>query len=129
MIETVNLDTGLTDAQTAAARYLVEGVKAVDVAEILEVDESTISRWRRKPQFVALMASIAADANRELVGRMVELTHKALDVLDEALDYRHDPNIKLRAAIAIINASGVTRMSRTAASASSTEAIETGTEG
>ena len=127
MTEHINLDTGLTDAQQAAARYLSEGVKAVDVAETLGVDESTISRWRRKPKFVAAMASITADANRELVGRLAELTHKAFDVLDEALDYRHDRAIKLRAAIAIINASGVTRMSRTAAS--STEAIETGTEG
>ena len=43
------------------------------------------------------------------VGRLVDLTEKALDVLDDTLDYQYDRRIKLRATIAILQFSGIGR--------------------
>lgn len=115
MAEAVDINSGLTEVQIEAARQLAVGCKAVDVAEALGVDESTVSRWRRKPAFIAAVQAVHAEANAEVIGRMADLTHRALDVLEALLEYRHDPNLKLRAALGIIGASGITRMTKTAA--------------
>ncbi|HSO82196.1 hypothetical protein [Thiocapsa sp.] len=55
---------------------------------------------------------------------MADLTHRALDVLEALLEYRHDPNLKLRAALGIIGASGITSMTKAAAATSSADAGE-----
>lgn len=112
--EAVGLD-GLTDPQREGARLMAQGYKQRDIAETVGVDEATVSRWKRRPAFVALVQAIHAEANAEIIGRMADLTHRALDVCESLLEYRHDPGLKLRAAIAIINASGITRMSKAAA--------------
>lgn len=115
MTDAIDISTGLTEQQIEAARLIAQGCKAVDVADMVGVDESTISRWRRKAPFTALVQQISTEAHLEVVGRMADLTGRALDVLEGLLEYRADPGVKLRAAIAIINASGITRMSRAAA--------------
>ncbi|MBK1643590.1 hypothetical protein CKO25_02735 [Thiocapsa imhoffii] len=122
MTDAIDITSGLTEAQTEAANLIAQGVKAVDVAEAVGVDESTVSRWRRKAPFAALVQRINSEAHLEVIGRMTDLTNRALDVLEDLLDYRHDPGVKLRAAIAIVNASGITRMTR--ASAHAAEAVE-----
>ncbi|EGV19029.1 phBC6A51 family helix-turn-helix protein [Thiocapsa marina] len=125
MTEPVDIDTGLTEAQIRAAHLLAQGCKACDVADEAGVDESTVSRWRRKPAFAALVQSITAEAHQEIVGRMAELLHRSLDVIDEMLSYRHDPNIKLRAAIALLNASGITRMMKASAQTAEVDSGDT----
>jgi transcriptional regulator with XRE-family HTH domain len=115
MAEAIDIDSGLTEAQTRAAQLIAKGWKACDVAEDLGVDESTISRWRRKAAFAALVQTINAEANQEIVARMSDLLLRSLDVIEELLDYRHNPNVKLRAAIALLNVSGLNRTMRAAA--------------
>jgi hypothetical protein len=124
MTEPVDIESGLTEAQIRAAHLLAGGWKACDVAEDIDVDESTVSRWRRKPAFIALVQSITAEAHQEIIGRMAELLHRSLDVIEEMLSYRHDPNIKLRAAVALLNASGITRMMKTSAQTAEVDANE-----
>ncbi len=114
--EAIGLD-GLTDPQREGARLMAAGYKQRDIAEAVCVDEATVSRWKRRPAFIALVQAIHAESNAELAARMAELVDKALDVCESLLEYRHDPNLKLRAAIAIINASGITRMTRAAQTA------------
>ena len=83
------------------------GWRGVDIAEHLDVAPETVSRWRKKPEYVAAIEAILSEAHSEAAGRMVELTDKALDVLEETLDYKYDRRIKLRAAIALLQLSGV----------------------
>ncbi|WP_296696127.1 hypothetical protein [Thiocapsa sp. UBA6158] len=114
MTEPVDINSGLTEVQIEAARQLACGCKACDVADEVGVDESTISRWRRKPAFAALVQRITADAHSEVIGRMGEMLHLALDVIEESLRYP-DPTIRLRGAVAVLNASGITRMMKASA--------------
>ncbi|QVL46678.1 MAG: hypothetical protein KFB96_12935 [Thiocapsa sp.] len=114
MAEAVDIENGLTEVQIEAARLLACGCKATDVASECGVDESTISRWRRKPAFAALVQRITSDAHLEVVGRMGELLHLALDVIEESLRYP-DPSIRLRGAVALLNVSGLGRTMKVSA--------------
>lgn len=104
--EVIGID-GLTDQQREGARLAAAGWRGVDIAEHLDVAPETVSRWRKKPEYVAAIEAILSEAHSEAAGRMVELTDKALDVLEETLDYKYDRRIKLRAAIALLQLSGV----------------------
>ena len=68
-----------------------------------------MSRWRKKPEYVAAVEAILSEAQSEFAGRMVELTEKALDVIDEMLDFNIDKCLKLRAAISLLQLSGIGR--------------------
>jgi transposase-like protein len=117
MSDTVSLDTGLTEQQEVAALLLASGAKAVDVADELGIDESTVSRWRRKAAFIARIKAHQADAQAEIMARMGDLVHEALDVVESLLTYPHDKSLQLRAAGLILSAAGVSRMSRASATA------------
>jgi hypothetical protein len=106
--EVIGID-GLTDQQRKGARLAAAGWRGVDIAEHLGVAQETVSRWRKKPEYVGAVEAILSDARLELAGRMADLTDKALDVIEDALDYKYDCRIKLRAAIALLQLSGVGR--------------------
>jgi hypothetical protein len=65
-----------------------------------------------------------SEARSEVARRMVELTDKALDVMDDMLEYRYDSSLKLRAASALLQISGIGRAMSTAASAKGANARE-----
>lgn len=122
--EVIGID-GLTDQQREGARLAAAGWRGVDIADHLGIAQETVSRWRKKPEYVAAIEAIFAETRAEVAGRMSELTNKALDVLDEMLDYRYDPALKLRAASTVLQISGVARALSAGASAGSKG--ETGT--
>ena len=78
-------------------------------ANNLGVAQETVSRWRKKPEYVAAIEAILSEARLEVAGRMADLTDKALDVIEDTLDYKYDRRVKLRAAIALLQLSGVGR--------------------
>ena len=114
--EVIGID-GLSDQQREGARLAAAGWRGVDIAEHLGVAQETVSRWRQKPEYIAAIEAILSAARSETVGRLTELTDKALDVIDEMLDYRYDKSLKLRAAVALLQISGIGRAMSTAASA------------
>ena len=61
------------------------------------------------PEYVAAIEVILSEARLEVAGRMADLTDKALDVIEDTLDYKYDRRVKLRAAIALLQLSGVGR--------------------
>lgn len=89
----------------------------MDIAEHLGVAQETVSRWRKKPEYIAAIEAILSAARPETVGRLTELTDKALEVIDEMLDYRYNKSLKLRAAVVLLQISGIGRAMSTAASA------------
>ncbi len=121
--EVVGLD-GLSDQQREGARLAAAGWRGVDIADHLGVAQETVSRWRQKPEYIAAVEAILSEARSETVGRLAELTDKALDVMDEMLEYRYDKSLKLRAAVALLQISGISRAMSTAASATGANARE-----
>jgi hypothetical protein len=110
--EVVGLD-GLTDQQREGARLAAAGWRGVDIAEHLDVAPETVSRWRKKPEYVAAIEAILSEARSEVAGRMVELTDKALDVVEQTLEHPFDRALKLRAAVALLQVSGIGRAMQT----------------
>lgn len=106
--EVIGID-GLTDQQREGARLAATGWRGVDIAEHLGVAQETVSRWRKKPEYVAAIEAILSEARLEVAGRMADLTDKALDVIEDTLDYKYDRRVRLRAAIALLQLSGVGR--------------------
>ena len=106
--EVIGID-GLTDQQREGARLAAAGWRGVDIAEQLGVAQETVSRWRKKPEYVAAIEAILSEARLAVAGRMADLTDKALDVVEDTLDYKYDRRVKLRAAIALLQLSGVGR--------------------
>lgn len=106
--EVIGVD-GLTDQQREGARLAATGWRGVDIAEHLGVAQEAVSRWRKKPEYVAAIEVILSEARLEVAGRMADLTDKALDVIEDTLDYKYDRRVMLRAAIALLQLSGVGR--------------------
>ena len=106
--EVIGID-GLTDQQREGARLAATGWRGVDIAEHLGVAQETVSRWRKKPEYVAAIKAILSEARLGVAGRMADLTDKALDVIENTLDYKYDRRVQLRAAIALLQLSGVGR--------------------
>jgi hypothetical protein len=110
--EVIGID-GLTDQQREGARLAAAGWRGVDIAEHLDVAPETVSRWRKKPEYVAAIEAILSEARSEVAGRMVELTDKALDVVEQTLEHPFDRALKLRAAVALLQISGIGRAMQT----------------
>jgi len=106
--EVIGID-GLTDQQREGARLAATGWRGVDIAEHVGVAQETVSRWRKKPEYAAAVEAILTEARLEVAGRMADLTDKALDVIEDTLDSKYDRRVKLRAAIAVLQLSGVGR--------------------
>jgi hypothetical protein len=49
----------------------------------------------------------AGKARSEVAGRMIKLTHKVLDVVEQTLGHPYDRALKLRAAVALLLISGI----------------------
>jgi transcriptional regulator len=113
--EVIGID-GLTDQQCEGARLAATGWRGVDIADHLDVASETVSRWRKKAEYIAAIEAILSEVRSEVAGRMVELADKALDVIDETLDHAYDRSLKLRAAVALLQISGIGRAMSTAAS-------------
>lgn len=110
--EVIGID-GLTDQQREGARLAAAGWRGVDIAEHLGVAQETVSRWRKKPEYVTAIEAILREARLEVAGRMLGLTDKALEVIEGTLDYKYDRHVMLRAAIALLQLSGSGRVAPT----------------
>jgi transposase len=109
---------GGDDARLEGMRLLAEGLRVLDVAEQLGVDEKTVRRWRDSPEGAkelaaarearaATFANAAEDARRVLR----EATARAAQVLVEQLD-ESDPAARSLAARTILDRVGVPRTER-----------------
>lgn len=98
------LEHELTPIQQRAAVLLAQGLSAREVARRLDIDDHTISRWKRDPAFMAAIAAageaIDASIRAELAEFGADLRRakgEALAALREILR-AEDPADRLRAA-------------------------------
>lgn len=111
--EAVGMD-GLTGPQREAVPMLAVGTRGIDVAESVGVTPETVSRWMKQKVFRAAVARAVADMDHEATGYLRELTMHALGVLEELLK-AGDPAVRSKAAIAILQTSGISRAMKAAA--------------
>jgi hypothetical protein len=106
--EVIGID-GLTDQQREGVRLAATGWRGVDIAEHLGVAQETVSRWRKKPEYVAAIEVILSEARLEVAGRMADLTDKALDVIEGTLDCKYDRRVSFEPPSRLLQLSGVGR--------------------
>lgn len=106
----VGIESGLTNQQQKGAELAAAGWSGVDIADELGVRQETVSRWRKLPAWQAEYERILSEARAELAGRIMELSSAALDRLADLLDYPHDPGVRLRAAVAVLQIAGAGRV-------------------
>lgn len=115
---------GLSDTQREGARLAASGWQGVDIAEHLGVTQETVSRWRRKPEYIRAIEGHLASARVEVTARIGDMIQKALDVVEDQMDYQFDRALKLRAAIALLQLAGVGRTMTAATKGARSEGIE-----
>lgn len=103
----VGIEDGLTDQQRRGAELAAAGWSSVDIAAKLGIRQETVSRWRKLPQWQAAHDAIVSEIRGELQASLHELAGKALAELEELVEYRHDPGIRLRAAISLLQQAGI----------------------
>ena len=69
-----------------ALELLLLGKSNSTVARALEVDRSTIARWRQEPDFSELYQSQKSELQSEVKERLSLLTNQAIDVFQGALE-------------------------------------------
>jgi hypothetical protein len=105
--EPVGIEDGLTDQQRRGAELAAAGWSGVDIAHELGIRPETVSRWRRLPQWQAALEAITSEVRGELQASLHELAGKALAELEALVEYRHNPTIRLRAAVALLQMAGI----------------------
>ena len=98
--------------QLTAVKLLSIGTPANQVAAQLEVSTMTIYRWKRMPEFEAMVGSIALSGLEEIAKKMNATTLTAVETLQEILCNMNEPvNLRLKAALGVLhNAASVNNM-------------------
>jgi hypothetical protein len=103
----VGIEDGLTDQQRRGAELAAAGWSGVDIASELGIRQETVSRWRKLPAWQAAHDAIVNEVRGELRASLHLLAGKALAELEELVEYRHDPGIRLRASVALMRMAGI----------------------
>lgn len=77
----------LSPVQLNAAELLATGLGVVKVAELLNLNRHTVTRWRtRNPFFIAAVNSTRKELWSEAQERLRGMVNKAIDVMEASLD-------------------------------------------
>ncbi|MCU1398494.1 MAG: hypothetical protein JWN62_1603 [Acidimicrobiales bacterium] len=91
---------------TALAQLLATGVTQAQAAAAFGVSDRTIRRWVSDAHVAAAIRECEEEHLSRLTAGVVDLGHRALEVVRELLD-AEDPRLRLRAAAVSLHASGV----------------------
>jgi predicted transcriptional regulator len=87
-----------------AAALAAAGVSQAKIAQELGVSESTISRWKKRPDYQAARNGILKDIVETASNRLRSLTLKAVSVLRDTVEDPHASTCdRIRAATAILD--------------------------
>lgn len=104
--EAVSIDDGLTAQQRHGAELAAIGWSNTNIAENVGVRRETVSRWHKLPAFRRVVAQLVDEHRAEQIGYLGELSTKAMAAIEDLLIYS-DPNIRLKAAVAVLGLSGL----------------------
>jgi len=91
-----------TNARASVIAALACGATVAEAAKQVGINESTIWRWRRQPDFIKEVEGAKADLIATAVGRLSDSAAAAVGTLRELLADTSPPNVRLGAARAIL---------------------------
>jgi transposase-like protein len=91
----------LNEKQRAAIELLVSGKSYTAVAKAINIDRSTLFRWRQDALFQQALEERHMELWSEATQRLRGLVHPSLDVLEADLNQRYD-RARFRAAATIL---------------------------
>lgn len=90
--------------RATAADLMAGGMNDAEVASVIGVHASTVTRWRHRPEMTAEIQRIQRNASQGARARLAHCVHGALDVLmDLAQGVNVDSEVRLKAAIAVVD--------------------------
>ena len=104
MPENARFDKELTPDQLTALELLAGGARVRAVAAAAGVDEATVRRWRKLPQWRALWGELARETWADARHRLRLLSRRAVSALALGLGKTAFPEIQLRAAKIVLGA-------------------------
>lgn len=96
-------ESTLKPKQLRALHLLAAGMSARRVAEKLGVTPKTVSVWQKDTSFALTLAAEQTDQLRELRRRLVSASDAAVTAVIELAQGCENPNVRLRAATAVID--------------------------
>ena len=95
----------LTEKQIQALDLLVTGKTKTEAAKEIGVTRETVSRWANgDPIFIAALNSMRQELHEVQADRMRQLAAEAYSALSELMGAEAPPSVRLRAALAVIEA-------------------------
>lgn len=93
----------LTSKQVKCLPFLAIGCTAAEVAEKVKVSQVQISEWKRNPQFMSALDTVRRNALSDAGTALTALANDAVQTLRELLINASSEQVKLRAAMYIID--------------------------
>jgi hypothetical protein len=94
----------LTHEQCKAVQMYLDGSDTLQISLLLSKDQTTIRRWSKLPQFVALLNEGRSVALTDAGLRLSKTAYNAATVLEDVmLDEETKPDIKIKAATSILD--------------------------
>jgi len=104
----------LPKEKTAVALALVSGMSNADVAARCNLSADTITRWKKDPDFIALMDSLAHEARDQAVRQLQQWTTEASRMLYEIAKNPKTPsNTRVQAINTMLKYGGIETRSTT----------------
>ena len=91
----------LNNNQLIAIQLVAQGITGKFISEHLNVAEETISRWRKKPEFIASINGILNQLRDSTQQKMQNILHLSLDVVEREL-MKENSTINVNLALKII---------------------------
>ena len=91
----------LNNNQLIAVQLVAQGKTGKFISEHLNVAEETISRWRRKPEFIASVNVILNQLRDSTQQKMRNILFLSLEILEKEL-IREDSSVNINLALKII---------------------------
>ena len=98
-------DATLTERQVRAATLEAMGHTTAEIAATIDVHRATVFRWRKGKSYRSRVASISQDSQRVARTTLQAAARQAAKTL-EALMSSEDPNVALRASLAVLDRTG-----------------------
>lgn len=96
----------LNPNQMQAAKLLSQGLKSCEVATEVSVTPQTISEWKKKPEFEAMINWLTMESLESARSKLQHATTDAVDALLELSNANDAPETRRKAALDILRLTG-----------------------
>ena len=96
------MSKNLNENQLLAVQLVAQGRSGKEIAQELSVTEETISRWKKRPAFIALVNELLGQLRDTTQQKMRNLVFTALEILEKELFNEGNKN-RVNIALKILN--------------------------